>query len=50
MGLLALVLLTQGKYEEAEAMNQRALAGCETALGPEHPNTLTSVSKSIDAW
>ena len=42
--LLALVLRAQGKYEEAEAMNQRALAGRETALGPEHPDTLMSVN------
>jgi len=28
---------------DAEAMNRRALAGYETALGPEHLSTLTSV-------
>jgi tetratricopeptide (TPR) repeat protein len=33
----------QGKYGEAEAMHRRALEGYEKVLGPEHPNTLTSV-------
>ncbi|KAH0555788.1 hypothetical protein GP486_006269, partial [Trichoglossum hirsutum] len=33
----------QGKYEEAEAMNRRALDGKEKVLGKEHPSTLTSV-------
>jgi hypothetical protein len=35
----------QGKYDEAEAMQQRALEGREKALGREHPHTLTSVSQ-----
>ncbi|CAI6338133.1 unnamed protein product [Periconia digitata] len=43
MDNLALVLQKQGKYEAAEAMNQRALEGREKALGKEHPSTLTSV-------
>ncbi|KAK3613285.1 hypothetical protein LTR22_028216, partial [Elasticomyces elasticus] len=34
----------QGQYKAAEAMNRRALKGREKALGPEHPDTLTSVS------
>jgi hypothetical protein len=34
----------QGKYEAAEEMNRRALAGYEKVLGVEHPSTLTSVS------
>ena len=33
----------QGKYEEAEHMNRRALDGREKMLGKEHPDTLTSV-------
>src|SRR5205809_387309 len=33
----------QGKLAEAEAMYQRALAGNEKALGPEHTSTLTTV-------
>jgi tetratricopeptide (TPR) repeat protein len=45
MGLLALVLWAQGEYEEAEAMNRRALAGRETALGPEHPDTVKIMSE-----
>ena len=30
-------------YEQAEAMNQRALAGYEKVLEVDHPDTLTSV-------
>ena len=41
---LAMVLQYQGKYEESEKMNQRALEGREKVLGVEHPDTLTSVS------
>jgi len=41
---LASVLRSQGKYEEAEAMNRRALDGMEKMLGKEHPHTLRSVS------
>lgn len=42
--MLAIVLVDQGKYEAAEEMNRRALAGSEKVLGEEHPDTLTSVS------
>jgi Tfp pilus assembly protein PilF len=38
------VLESQGKYEEAEAMHRRALEGREKVLGPEHPETITSVN------
>ena len=31
----------QGRYPEAEPLYQRALAICEKALGPNHPNTVT---------
>jgi tetratricopeptide (TPR) repeat protein len=41
---LAELLRSQGKYEEAEPLYQRALAGCEEALGPAHPSTLSSVN------
>lgn len=41
---LGLVLLRQGKYEEAEAMHWRALQGMEKMLGVEHPNTLSSMA------
>ncbi|MEI2771580.1 MAG: tetratricopeptide repeat protein [Candidatus Competibacter sp.] len=34
----------QGRYGEAEPLFQRALAGFEKVLGPEHPATLTSVN------
>jgi tetratricopeptide (TPR) repeat protein len=40
---LALVLRSQGKYEEAEKLNRRALEGREKELGVRHPDTLTSV-------
>jgi hypothetical protein len=42
--IYALVLSYEGKYEESEALNRRALAGYEKALGVDHPSTLTSVS------
>jgi hypothetical protein len=41
---LAAVLRHQGRYEEAEEMNRRALKGREKMLGKEHPDTLISVS------
>ena len=37
---LANLLLNMGKYEEAEPLYRRALAGLEAALGAEHPDTL----------
>ncbi|CUS09276.1 unnamed protein product [Tuber aestivum] len=40
---LAIVLKSQGKYDESEAMNRRALEGCEKILGPDHPDTLISI-------
>jgi tetratricopeptide (TPR) repeat protein len=43
MNNLALVLDSQGKYEEAEAMHRQTLAMREKVLGCEHLNTLTSV-------
>ncbi|CAG7977526.1 unnamed protein product [Penicillium salamii] len=41
---LGLVLDSQGKYEEAEAMHRRALEAREKVLGRKHPSTLSSVS------
>ncbi|GAM43552.1 hypothetical protein TCE0_051r18458 [Talaromyces pinophilus] len=46
--LLGLVLNSQRKYNEAEAMYRRALEECEKVLGREHPNTLTSVDNLCD--
>jgi len=37
---LALVLQYQGKYEEVEMINQRALDGIEKVLGEEHRDAL----------
>ncbi|KAK3620567.1 hypothetical protein LTR22_025543 [Elasticomyces elasticus] len=34
----------QGQYKVAEEMNRRALKGCEKTLGPQHPDTLTSIN------
>jgi tetratricopeptide (TPR) repeat protein len=42
--VLALVLQSQGKYDEAEQLNRRALEGREKELGIHHPDTLASVS------
>ena len=33
-----------GAYQEAEVLYRRSLEACEQVLGPEHPNTLTSLS------
>jgi hypothetical protein len=38
------LLVRQGKYKAAEAMNKKTLALREKVLGPEHPDTLTSMS------
>jgi hypothetical protein len=43
MNNLALVLVRQGKYEEAEAMNRQTLAGYEKVLEPEHLYILISM-------
>ena len=43
MEMIGLVLRHQGKYDDAEEMNRRALKGYEKLLGPDHPDTLTSV-------
>ena len=34
----------QGKYEQAESLYERALAIREQQLGPEHPDTATSLN------
>ncbi|KAI0172943.1 hypothetical protein GGR52DRAFT_546814 [Hypoxylon sp. FL1284] len=44
MNDLALVLGSQGKYEEAEKMHRQALRLRQEVLGREHPYTLTSMS------
>jgi tetratricopeptide (TPR) repeat protein len=41
---LGILLNSQGKIAEAEQMYQRALAGYEKALGPDHPSTLRTVN------
>ncbi len=37
---LAILYWTQGKYEQAESLYQRALTTYERVLGPEHPDTV----------
>ena len=44
VGIMASVLLDQGKYEEAVRLNRRALAGWEEKLGEDYPDTLTSMN------
>jgi Tetratricopeptide repeat len=41
---LALVLRSQGKYEEVEEMHRHARRLYETVLDKEHPHTLTSMA------
>ncbi|KAI2827285.1 hypothetical protein CBS133816_6557 [Aspergillus niger] len=43
--LVSFIQIQQGKYQEAEAMHQQALQKREKILGPEHPDTLTSISQ-----
>lgn len=43
MNIIAFLLKQQGKYDEAEAMYRRVLAGREIVLGAEHPDTLSSM-------
>jgi tetratricopeptide (TPR) repeat protein len=43
IGLFANVYTNQGRYEEAEQLYGRALEGYEEKLGPEHPDTLSTV-------
>ena len=50
VGLLGLVLHYQGRYNEAETINRRALAGHKIALGPEHPSTLTSMANLASTY
>jgi hypothetical protein len=38
------VLGCQGKYEDVEAMDRQTLALRKKVLGPEHPDTLASMS------
>ena len=39
MDRLAKLYFTQGRYDLAVPLYKRALAICEKALGPHHPNT-----------
>ena len=41
---LGSLLRYQGKYEAAEEMQRRVLAGREKKLGSDHPDTLTSIN------
>jgi len=41
---ITLVLDSQGKYTEAEAMHREALEGYEKVFGRDHPSTLNSMN------
>ena len=41
---MASLYMAQGKYKEAEPLLKRALEINENALGPEHPDTATSLN------
>ena len=41
---VAELLIKQNQYKEAQQMYQRAVAGCEKALGPEQTSTLDTVT------
>jgi len=43
-------LFDQGKYKEAFALAEKALALAERVLGEEHPDTLTSVNNLAAAY
>ncbi|PUU82072.1 hypothetical protein B9Z19DRAFT_1099393 [Tuber borchii] len=43
-GVLAAVLQSRGRYEEAEKIGRRVLEGRENVLGPDHTDTLASVN------
>jgi Tetratricopeptide repeat len=45
--ILGDVLRYRGKYEEAEEMHPRAVAGYEKVLGVDHPDTLTSAMRIL---
>ncbi|XTI89188.1 Tetratricopeptide repeat-domain-containing protein [Cenococcum geophilum] len=45
MNNLAVVIVNQGKYEEAEQICRHTLELKEKVLGREHPDTLSSMSK-----
>ena len=49
MDMIELVLRRQGKYDEAEEMNRRALEGSEKVPGVDHPSTLTSGQSGLSA-
>lgn len=44
LGVLALVLRAQGKYEKSEALNRRTLRGLQYHFGEQHPSALASAS------
>ena len=44
MNQVAVLLQGQGKCSEAEPLLQKALTGRKKTLGPDHPDTLTSIN------
>ena len=47
MNNLALVLVRQGKYEEAERTHRQELALYKRVLGKKHPDTLTRMNNLV---
>jgi tetratricopeptide (TPR) repeat protein len=43
-------LNARGRYEESEPLFKRSLAICEKALGPEHPDTATSINNLAELY
>ena len=39
-----LIFMAQGRYVEAESLYKRTLVIAEKAMGPEHPNTATTLN------
>jgi tetratricopeptide (TPR) repeat protein len=43
VGALARLYAAQSRFDEAEALQRRMVAGCRESLGPYHPETLSAV-------
>ena len=43
--LIALVIVLQGKYDDAEPLFKRCYATLEETLGPRHPHVAKSLNK-----
>jgi hypothetical protein len=50
MANLASTYWNQGQWEEAEKLQVEELKLCDKTLGPEHPETLTSMNNLAQTW